>query len=126
MLHGGGGAVENRGIEIVQRMNAICPDTLQGRLMLVLSREPGEAVIIDDVVFTLARVADGYVEASLRKTAGGSHTVITLPHHKRIDICYGVQVVFIEATDVRATLGFEHPPEVTICRRAYLESAGPG
>lgn len=100
------------------------PDTLPGCLMLVLSREPGEAVIIDDVVFTLARVADGYVEASLRKTAGGIPTVITLPHHRHIDICYGVQVVFIEATGVRATLGFEHPPEVTICRPAYPESVG--
>lgn len=92
--------------------------------MLVLSREPGEAVIIDDVVFTLARVADGYVEASLRKAAGGIPTVITLPHHRRIDICYGVQVVFIQATGVRATLGFEHPPEVAICRLSYPESAG--
>ncbi len=90
-------------------------------MMLVLSRKVGEAIIIEDVVLTLARVADGYVEVSLRKKTGGRPTVLALPHHQRIDICYSVEAVFIDATSAGARLGFEHPAEVTLRR---LESSG--
>jgi sRNA-binding carbon storage regulator CsrA len=91
-------------------------------MMLVLSREVGEAIIIEDVVLTLAQVADGYVDVSLRKTTGGRRIVLALPHHQRIEICYGVEAVFIDATSAGARLGFDHPPEVTISRLESIES----
>lgn len=92
--------------------------------MLVLSRKIGESVIIEDVALTLARVGDGYVEVSLAKTTGGKMTVLTLPHHERVAICYNVEVIFVEATGEKARFGFEYPPEVTITRQEFLESGG--
>ena len=89
--------------------------------MLVLSREPGESIVIEDVLFTLIRVSEQYLEASLVKMAGGKSTTLTLPQNEGVDICYDVQVVFISAKGTNVRLGFEIPDHVTITRREMLD-----
>ena len=84
--------------------------------MLVLSRQVGESVIIEDVTLTLTRVGDGYVEVSLTKVSGGEKTVLTLPHDERVSICYDVEVIFVAAMGTKVRFGFEFPPKVTIIR----------
>ena len=92
--------------------------------MLVMSREVGESVVIEDVVMTLARVGDRYAEVSLRKVTGGKKSILTLPHNERKAICYNVEVVFIEVKGEKARFGFEHPTDVTITRQKFHESGG--
>ena len=90
--------------------------------MFVLSREIGESVIVEDVALTLVRIGEQYVEVSLVKMTGGKSTVLTLPRHQPVDICYDVQVVFVAAENSKARLGIEYPPEVSITRREFWES----
>ena len=85
--------------------------------MLILSREIGEAVVINDVVVTVVRIDDDYLEISLVKATGGKSRVAVLPRQQSVDICYDAQVVFVGAKGTKARLGFEVPVEVTIQRR---------
>jgi len=87
--------------------------------MLILSREVGEAVIIEDVALTLVRIGENYVEVSLVKTTGGRPVVLTLPHHQYINVCYNAQAVFVATKGTQARLGFEAPPDVAIRRREF-------
>ena len=91
-------------------------------LMLVLSREIGESVVIEDVALTVIRTSDEYVEVSLAKISGGRSTIVTLPQHEYVEIGYEVQIVFIATKDSKVRLGFEAPPETRICRQEILES----
>jgi hypothetical protein len=44
-----------------------------------------------------------------------------LPRQERIEICFAVKAVFLEAADAGASLGFENPPEVTIRRVEFRD-----
>ena len=48
-------------------------------LMLVLSRELGDSVIIEDVRVTVVRIGPKYAEVSLVKLAGGKPVELILP-----------------------------------------------
>lgn len=85
--------------------------------MLILSREVGESVIIEDVALTLVRFGAKSAEVSFVKLAGGKSVILQLPHHQARDVCYDVQVVFVGAKGTKVRLGFEAPPHVTITRR---------
>ncbi|HUG18843.1 MAG TPA: hypothetical protein VMM56_07675 [Planctomycetaceae bacterium] len=89
--------------------------------MLVLSREIGQSIVIEDVLLTLLRIDEEYVEFSLTKLTGGKPKIVTLPHREQIEICYEVQVALIQIKGSRARFGFEYPPEVEITRHEFLE-----
>jgi sRNA-binding carbon storage regulator CsrA len=84
--------------------------------MLVVTRNSGTSLDINDVQLTLLRVTQGYVEVSLQKPASIHPSIVTLLHRQYTDICYGVRIVLLEATGARATLGFEYPDGVSISR----------
>jgi len=90
--------------------------------MLVLSRQVGETVVIEDVVVTVIRVAEGYVEASLAKMSGGKATIVTLPQNEYVDICYEARVVYLFAKGPKVRLGFELPRWTAIRRGECLDS----
>ncbi len=90
--------------------------------MLVLSREIGESVVIEDVVLTLVSVSEKYVEVSLVKMSGGKVTMATLPHDQTVEICYDVEVVVVNTKGPKVRLGFETPDDLTIRRGEFLDT----
>lgn len=89
--------------------------------MLVLSREIGESLVIEDVALTLVTVGGRYAEVSLVKLAGGKTIVVALPYGEYVDICYDARVVLIRAEGTKARLGFEAPEGVLIRRRELID-----
>ena len=88
--------------------------------MLVLSREAGESVVIEDVVLTLVGISEEYVEASLVKLTGGRVTIATLPRNEYVEICYDVRVIYFNLKEGRVRLGFEAERGARIARREFL------
>jgi sRNA-binding carbon storage regulator CsrA len=91
--------------------------------MLLLSRTAGQAVVIEDVELTVVRIAPEYIELCLRKMTGGKATVLTVPHNRRVEICYDVQLVFVTTDGVKARIGFEAPENIHIARKEFWRSS---
>ena len=91
--------------------------------MLVLSRELGESVVIEDVRLTVLRIDSAYAEVSLAKVAGGKPVVLTLPRHEYVQACYDVRIVFIQVNGPKVRLGFDAPREVHISRSEYWDAS---
>lgn len=90
--------------------------------MLVLSREIGDSIRIEDVKLTLVRIDEQqppYVEIVLAKTLGGKRRVVTLPQDEWIEICYGVTIGLVATSKRKARLGLEYPTGVDL-RRSEL------
>lgn len=84
--------------------------------MLVLSREIGQAIVIDDVVITVVRVTPEYAEITLQKVTGGKKVIATLPLNEYVDACYNTQIVFITSRGNKARFGVEAPADLPIYR----------
>ena len=89
--------------------------------MLLLSRQLGEAIVIDNhVIATLAVLANDFVEFSLSDINGAnSSSIVTVGKKELTAIVAGVRAVFVRKDAHKARLGFEYPPEIRIDRREF-------
>ena len=88
--------------------------------MLVLMREAGSSVSIEDITFTIIALGDGVADVSLAKPKSERPKVITLIRGETVEICYGVTVVLIKVSDKSVRLGFECPREISIVRSEHV------
>ncbi len=86
-------------------------------VVLVLSREIGQAVLIEDVVVTLVAATAEYAEVSLQKLSGGKTVIATLPKQQCVDACYDTQLVYIEGKGKKVRLGIEAAADLFIQRK---------
>ncbi|MEX1095822.1 MAG: carbon storage regulator [Planctomycetales bacterium] len=89
--------------------------------MLVLSREIGTSIVIEDVRVTLVRVGPEHCEVALEKLAGGTRRIATLPRDESVEVCYGARLVFIGASGTKARLAIDAPREVHVARHEIRE-----
>lgn len=85
--------------------------------MLILSREIGQAIVIDDVVVTVIRVGGRSAEVSLQKLTGGKRVVATLLRDEPVDACYNTRLLFIESRGPKVRLGIDAPDGIEIRRQ---------
>ena len=85
--------------------------------MLVMSREIGQALVIEDVVVTLDAFDDQHADITLQKVAGGKSISLTLNLNEFVDACYDTRIVLIATRDTKARLGIEAPKNVPIHRK---------
>lgn len=99
--------------------------------MLVLSRKPGESVVIDDVLFTFVRASATHATATLQKLSGGRITEVELPIDQYVDACYDTRIIFIASRIIfiasrdhgsRGRFGFEYPDGISIHRKEVSSS----
>jgi sRNA-binding carbon storage regulator CsrA len=93
-----------------------------GERMLVLSREIGESVAIDNLTVTLVEVGERYVEVCVENELSGQSTLSRLPHLQYVEITPEVQVLFVAANGTTARIGFVAPRDMRIARGEFLES----
>ncbi|MAG93929.1 MAG: hypothetical protein CMJ48_09295 [Planctomycetaceae bacterium] len=84
--------------------------------MLLLSREPGQSLIIEDVRLTVIRATSDDVELSLRKIIGGTPSLVTLQRGTPVDACYDVKITYVTLSDNRVRIGIDAPRELSIAR----------
>ena len=84
--------------------------------MLVLTREIGQSVIIEDVRVTVIRFGSDFAELSFAKITGGEAKIVTMSRNESVDACYDVRITFVQGTRAKLRLGFEAPREVHIHR----------
>jgi sRNA-binding carbon storage regulator CsrA len=84
--------------------------------MLVLSRQIGESVIIDnEVVVTVAVLGREFVELSRSDSTGKTAGIVTVGKEPAI-LARDVLVYFIQSNGEKARLGFKGPPGCRIDR----------
>ena len=94
--------------------------------MLVLSREVGESVLIEDVLGTVVRASSDSIDMSFVKKNGGRNVLVTFRRNQVVEICYNVQAVLIRSDGKSARLGFEYPKnDVHVSRAEMVEGDGP-
>lgn len=89
--------------------------------MLVLSREIGTSIVIEDVRVTLVRVGPEHCEVALEKLAGGRRRIATLPREESVAACYDTRLVFLGMRGAQARLGIDAPRDVHIARQDVCE-----
>ncbi len=82
--------------------------------MLVLTRNVGQSLLIEDVQLTLIYVDPGSMIFSMEKLTGGRETKVRLQRHQIVNVCYDVKFQLISVEGSTARLGLEHPESVTI------------
>lgn len=82
--------------------------------MLILKREPGQTLMIEDVQLTLVHVSLNAIVFSMAKLAGGRETKVRIQRNQIVDVCYNVkfQVLSIEGQSARLMLEFPESVKV--------------
>lgn len=93
--------------------------------MLVLTREVGQAFVIEDVAVTLVSANTEYAEVSLQKLSGGQAVIATLPKNQGVAACYDSELIFIKLSGEKARLGIQAPRHLHISRKESLDDAPP-
>ena len=86
--------------------------------MLLLTREIGEAILIEDVAVTLICSNPNVAEVSLQKLSGGKKVTATLLRGKAVDACYETQLIYIGAKGTAARIGVNFPKWIRVVRTA--------
>jgi sRNA-binding carbon storage regulator CsrA len=84
--------------------------------MLILSRQLGESVVIDDLVVTVDSYADDHAILSLMKTNCEFLRKVTAPFHEPVEISDHVRAWMVRAERDRVRLGFDAPRDCSISR----------
>ncbi len=82
--------------------------------MLVLTRDVGESLLIDDVQLKLVYTDQSSIIFSMEKLTGGRETKVRVQRHQIVNVCYDVKFQLISVEGSTARLGLEHPESVTI------------
>ena len=82
--------------------------------MLVLTRDVGQSLLIEDVQLKLIYVDPSSMIFSMEKLTGGRETKVRLQRHQILNVCYDVKFQLISVEGSTARLGLEHPESVTI------------
>lgn len=82
--------------------------------MLVLTRDIGQSLLIEDVQLRMIYADPNSMIFSMEKLAGGRETKVRLQRHQIVNVCYDVKFQLISVEGTTARLGLEHPESVTI------------
>ena len=87
------------------------------RVVLVLSRELGDAIVIDDnIVATVAVIGREFVDLTMSTVSGRTLETISLSKNRSTYIARGVYEIFIKHLEQKVRLGFENPEDLHIAR----------
>jgi sRNA-binding carbon storage regulator CsrA len=85
--------------------------------MLVLSRNLGESIVIDnEVVVTVAVVGREFVELSISHSTGTVSDIVTVGNKEPMLVAHGVRARFIRSEGEKVRLGFDGPSGCRIDR----------
>ncbi len=84
--------------------------------MLVLSRQLGESVVINDLIITLDSFTDDHSVLSLMRTNCEFLRKITAPSNEFVEITDDLRAVMIRSERDRVRIGFDLPPDCSISR----------
>lgn len=86
--------------------------------MLVLSRTPGQAIVVgDEIVVTLERCAEGVADLTLANARGVPLESVRLLHDQKIRLTRDVDVILIKSSLEKVRLGFEWRDELSASLR---------
>ncbi len=84
--------------------------------MLILTRDVGQSLLIEDVRLSLNYADGNSIIFSMEKLSGGRETKVRAQRHQIVDLCYNVKLQLISVEGQTARLGIEHPSTVSVQR----------
>jgi sRNA-binding carbon storage regulator CsrA len=84
--------------------------------MLVLSRKPGESVVINDLIITVDSFADDHCILSLMRTNCEFLRKLSAPFNEYVEVMADLRAVMIHVKGDKVRLGFDFPRHYSIAR----------
>lgn len=82
--------------------------------MLILTRDVGQSLLIEDVQLNLIYAEPRSIIFSMEKLTGGRETKVSMHRHQIVDVCYNVRFQLISVTGQTARLALEFPETVSV------------